>query len=216
MSLNIQIIRESFNAVKPHAQDVVDHFYSELFKNYPGVKPLFQKVDMKRQKSALIGSLVHIVDSLDNIDHLQDYLKKMGARHIRYGTLEEHYPAVGKTLIETLAYFFEDQWTAEVNAQWTMAVDFIAGAMIAGAQQERSQSSNNVVSLVPSPQPPAEPSLKEIAQEAAKNILKKALEEELNESFTQLAREKAREVLKKALEDEAKDLLKHHVSKKAA
>ncbi|EQC50417.1 globin family protein [Bacteriovorax sp. DB6_IX] len=135
MSLDIQIIRDSFAQAKPIADQVADKFYEFLFTDYPAAKPLFENVNMESQKKQLMGGLSKIVDLLDQPEALTKYLKSSGQRHVKYGTKEEHYPLVGNTLIKTFAHFFGDAWTPELQQQWLMAYEFIANTMLQGAKE---------------------------------------------------------------------------------
>lgn len=151
MALNIELIRASFENVKPIASDVADKFYEILWKDYPGSDQLFVKTDMTSQKKLLIKSLVFIVENLDNSDRLVAYLKGMGGRHTGYGAEEEHYIWVGASLLKTFAFFFKDQWTQELKEQWGEACQFIAETMIEGGREalksKGSVNGKNVVSL---------------------------------------------------------------------
>jgi len=118
MNVNIALVRESFKAVKPHADDFTERFYQELFTRYPAAEALFAKTKMPKQRKALAASLVHIVDYWDDRNHLTDYLFKMGERHVKYATEEEHFPLVAEALLATFEYFFEKQWTDELKDNW--------------------------------------------------------------------------------------------------
>jgi hemoglobin-like flavoprotein len=45
MSLNVEFLEQSFEKVKPHANEFAASFYENLFKDHPEVKPLFAKTD---------------------------------------------------------------------------------------------------------------------------------------------------------------------------
>lgn len=212
MKVDIRLIRESFNAVKPHADEFVEHFYEELFTRHPAAKGLFAGTDMKKQRKALAASLVHIVDFWEEQDHLEDYLFKMGARHIKYSTQVEHFPLVAEALLATFEFFFEKQWTDELKAHWVGLYQFIQEHMTRGMQaawkkkQEREESHLKEV-------PPL--SLDDMARDLAREAFKKALDEEAGAALMELAREKAKEILRKSLESEARELMKS-VARKAA
>lgn len=202
MSLNVALIKESFEAVKPIALEATGYFYEILFKNYPQVIPLFKKVNIENQKKILAGSLAFIVENLENQEELVSYLKKMGARHTKYGTLPAHYPAVGDTLIRTFKHFFKDQWTTELETEWSKAYGIIADVMIQGASEAEKAT----------PQPKT---LNEIAHQIALELLENALENAMDQSFIELARRKARECLHQALVQEAESALES-IKKRAA
>ena len=138
MSLNIELLRESFEVAKPLGIKITDKFYEFLFADYPQVKPMFENIDQEKQKAALLNSLVYIVDHLDQPEKLQSYLENMGGRHVGYGTEEAHYPAVGGTLLQTFEFFFQDKWTEELKSEWTKAYEAVAGMMIEGARKYQS------------------------------------------------------------------------------
>ena len=133
MSLKINLLEESFQAVAPKGDELVDTFYRNLFADYPQVKPLFENADMADQKKKLLASLKLVVDNLRRPDVLGPALEQLGSRHVDYGTQEEHYPAVGATLLKSLAEIAGDLWNDEFNQAWAEAYEEISKLMIAGA-----------------------------------------------------------------------------------
>jgi len=134
MGISIQAIRSSFEIVKPLAKDVADRFYQNLFHDYPEAKELFAGVEMQKQKTALIGSLVTAVENLENPDTLTRFLLALGERHVRYGAEDIHYDWVGATLLKTFGEFLGEHWTDELQQQWAMLYEILADAMKAGAK----------------------------------------------------------------------------------
>ena len=192
MELNVKMIRDSFAVAKPIAGDVANYFYKTLWEDYPQAKALFADAKMDKQKKALIGSLVFIVDNVDNPDKLVPYLKSMGERHVSYGTKEEHYGWVGSSLLKTFAYFFGDNWTAELEEQWTLAYNFIANTMLEGAKNYS----------------PELPEIKQKAKDVCNRLLMDILEEGIDEEFENVIRVKVRKILFKVLEEESQELFK--------
>ena len=139
MSLKPDIIRESFEKAKPIAEQVVSSFYDNLFADYPQAKGLFQDVDNKKQIGKLIGSLVFIVDNLENSEKLVSYLENLGSRHIYYDVEDEHYDWVGASLLKTFKQYLKDDWTKEVEEQWTIAYGVIATTMKDGARKTKNK-----------------------------------------------------------------------------
>ena len=194
MSINVKLIRSSFEKAKPVADKVADKFYDFLWGDYPASKALFEDVNMQTQKKSLMGSLSYIVDHIDNEEKLVPYLKSMGKRHNDYGTQEEHYDLVGASLLKTFAFFFEEEWTEELNTEWTKAYTFIAQTMIEGSREE--DYTPNLVDI------------RSKAKEICDNLLLKVIEEEINENFEKEVRAKVRKVIYRILEEESQDILK--------
>jgi hemoglobin-like flavoprotein len=135
--LNPEIIKESFELVRPIAFEFANEFYKVLFEKYPETKAFFENVaNMEGQKRALAKALETAVDNLENPDELTSYLKALGARHINYGVEEAHYPIVGDALLSAMEIFFGDDWTEEVSAQWKKVYCIVAALMIAGAREK--------------------------------------------------------------------------------
>ncbi len=192
MSLNVELIRSSFEQAKPIADKVADKFYEFLWADYPASAALFEEVDMKRQKKALIGALVYAVDHVDQPDKLVPYLKDMGKRHVPYGTKPEHYEWVGASLLKTFAHFFGEEWTDELNQEWTAVYSFIAETMLEGAAEYVPQLSE----------------VRGKAKEICDSLLKDLLDQEIDEDFELFARAKIRRILFKILEEESEELFK--------
>jgi len=133
MGLKIELLEQSFAAVAPQADKLADTFYTNLFADFPQVKPMFEQVEMSEQKKKLIAALKLVVENLRRPDALVPALEQLGLRHVDYGTREEHYPAVGATLLKTLAEIAGDAWTDELNEAWAEAYAEVQKHMLAGA-----------------------------------------------------------------------------------
>jgi hypothetical protein len=80
----------------------------------------------------LLAALVLVRKSLRDLDELVPKLYALGARHVDYGALPEHYPVVGEALIGAMAEVAGPAWTREYEVAWTEAVGVVAGVMIEG------------------------------------------------------------------------------------
>jgi hemoglobin-like flavoprotein len=133
MDVNVNALETSFDHVATRGDELVDVFYRRLFAAAPDVQPLFADTDLKRQKGMLLATLVLLRRSLRDLGSLTPKLREMGARHVRYGALPEHYPVVGQVLIASMAEIAGDAWTPEFEVAWTAAFAVVAGAMLDGA-----------------------------------------------------------------------------------
>jgi hemoglobin-like flavoprotein len=132
--MNVEVLEQSFASIKPHATQFVASFYSNLFTDYPQIQPLFVKTDMSQQQKHLMSAFVLIIDNLRQPDVLTDALKHLGTKHVNYGTIREHYPMVGTSLLKTFKSYMGTGWTPEVEQSWTDAYDAIASIMLEGAK----------------------------------------------------------------------------------
>jgi hemoglobin-like flavoprotein len=133
MTLNIELLEQSFAAIAPQGDELVDAFYRNLFDDFPQVVPLFEHVEISEQKKKLLASLKLVVANLRHTSTVVSALEDLGARHVDYGAKEEHYPAVGATLLKSLSEVAGDEWTRELQDAWADAYENISKTMIAGA-----------------------------------------------------------------------------------
>ena len=132
MPLDVTALETSFDHVAPAGDDLMDEFYGRLFTAAPAVRPLFPE-DLQRQKTMLLGALVLLRKSFRDLDAIAPKLRDLGARHVSYGARPEHYPVVGRALLDALAAVAGDAWTDRYEAAWTAAFGLVAGAMLEGA-----------------------------------------------------------------------------------
>lgn len=133
MPLQIGLLEQSFAAVAPKGDELVEVFYKNLFADFPQVRPLFADVRMAEQKKKLLASLQLVVGNLRRPSVLGPALNELGSRHVDYGAQEGHYPAVGQTLLKSLAQVAGDAWNDELDRAWAEAYGVVAQAMIEGA-----------------------------------------------------------------------------------
>lgn len=133
MALDIDILETSFDLVAPHGDELVEDFYDRLFTTAPEVRSLFPE-DMTRQRTMVLATLVLLRKSLRNLDRILPTLRSLGARHVGYGAQPEHYPVVGRLLIESMAHAAGSAWRPEYTRAWAAALDALVAEMLAGAE----------------------------------------------------------------------------------
>lgn len=132
MALNIEMLQESFGKVLRRRDEFIASFYERLFIMYPEVKPLFEKVNMARQRGKLLAALVTIVNNLRRPEILAPYLKELGRHHVDYHVRPEQFPMVGAALLATFEAFLGDDWTDELKDAWSKAYNETARLMLEG------------------------------------------------------------------------------------
>ena len=158
MSLQVELLEQSFAEITPNAEEFVNSFYENLFTANPEAKPLFANTNMAEQKKKLLNSLVLVVQNLRMPDVLNSSLRGLGARHVKYGALPEHYPLVGSALLTTFEQYLGDKWTPDVKQAWVDAYGAISEIMLDGADYSQAdialqQPSSNTEIAPPAAQP---------------------------------------------------------------
>ncbi len=147
MAIDVRILRSSFNALAPRAEALARAFYAKLFERHPDLKPLFDHTDMADQVQKLVRALTVIVRSVDDSAVLSGFLMRMGRTHLEYGVIDEHYDAVGETLLDTLAEFAGSTlWTTAIENTWREAIHTVCELMRAGAASAEAVQEELVVS----------------------------------------------------------------------
>lgn len=134
MSLNVPLLRSSFDLVIERQPQLTPRFYEILFARYPQVKPLFGRNSGANQAAMLQSALVAVLDKLEDASWLEQTLGAMGAKHVDYGVTTEMYGWVGTSLLAAIAEAAGSDWSPALESAWTDAYGAISGLMLKGAQ----------------------------------------------------------------------------------
>src|ERR671933_832356 len=129
---DIKVLEVTFAHVKPQATAFASSFYENLFNDSPQLRTLFAYTQIEVQEKKLMMALVLVINNLRKLTYLKSILKVLGEKHIRYGTIREHYPMVGVALLKTLESFLGTDWTPEVKRAWAQGYEAIANLMLEG------------------------------------------------------------------------------------
>src|SRR5262245_54290262 len=132
--MDLDALETSFDLVAPRGDELMEIFYANLFAAAPSVQPLFAHADMQRQRAMLLAALALLRRSLRNLEAILPSLRQMGARHVEYGALPEHYPVVGQALIGAMQQVGGRFWHSRYTDAWEQAFAAVSAEMIAGAE----------------------------------------------------------------------------------
>jgi len=124
----VELVQNTFERVRPAAAQTAAAFYARLFELDPSLRPLF-KAGMEDQGQKLMTTLALAVAGLKNLEELVPALQMLGKRHVDYGVKDEHYPTVGRALLETLERGLGDAFDGETKSAWADAYALMAGVM---------------------------------------------------------------------------------------
>ena len=133
MTLQIELLETSFQAIAPCGEAFVTAFYERLFTHFPQTRSFFASTDMKEQRKQLLGALALVIQNLRKPEVLTSALHGLGQRHVAYGVLPEHYPIVGAVLLETFADLLGERWTPAYHDAWAQAYEAVSAIMLEGA-----------------------------------------------------------------------------------
>ena len=128
----ITLVRTSFAAVQPIAEQAAAMFYARLFELAPQLRPMF-KGDLTEQGRKLMAMLATVVNTLDQPDVLVPAARRLGERHVTYHVKAAHYALVGTALLDTLAAALGERFTPATREAWQTAYGGLSTLMIAAA-----------------------------------------------------------------------------------
>ncbi|MEU4134401.1 globin domain-containing protein [Streptomyces wuyuanensis] len=129
------LVRRTMREIAPVADKVTSYFYALLFIRHPEVRDLFP-ASMASQRDRLLKALLTAAEHMDDSERLTDYLGQVGRDHRKYGTIAEHYPAVGEALIGALSRYAADIWDVDTEAAWVRTYTTISQVMIEAAAKD--------------------------------------------------------------------------------
>ncbi|MCB5178065.1 globin domain-containing protein [Streptomyces sp. SMC 277] len=133
------LIRRTLAEIGPVADKVTSYFYALVFTGHPELRAMFPAA-MDVQRDRLLKALLTAAEHIDDPDVLLPYLRRLGTGHRKYGTLPQHYPAVGEALIHALTRYAERSWGPETEAAWVRAYTSISQIMIDAAAEDELKS----------------------------------------------------------------------------
>ncbi|MGY1639918.1 globin domain-containing protein [Geodermatophilus sp. SYSU D00703] len=131
--MDIPAMRACFAKAAAAGDEAPLYFYSHLFLSHPETRKLFP-VSMAHQRDRLFSALGDVVAYVDDLDRLVPILQALGRDHRKFGTVAEHYPAVGASLLATLKHF-DPGWNPALEQDWTAAYQLVAKVMIDAADE---------------------------------------------------------------------------------
>jgi len=137
MKLNVKLLRETFEALRPHGDAMVGRFYSILFSRHPEISQMFSKTNMEEQRKKFFSTLDELIKHLEEPDKTMADLLILGNHHIDHGVKNEQYPAVCDALVEAMKQSAGTTWTPEVEKAWRDAYAAVADIMKKGAALRR-------------------------------------------------------------------------------
>ena len=128
-SVQIALVRRTFDRIAVDAPGFVADFYDELFRLDPSLRPMFP-AELFEQGRKLTLMLAAVVRGLGDPGLAEQY-GLLGARHAAYGVREDHYDLVGAALLKTLHAHLGPDYDEAVEAAWATLYGEIAETMIA-------------------------------------------------------------------------------------
>ena len=89
-----RLLKESWTLVEEQQDKLASYFYARIFLSNPQLRDLFP-VHMDVQRARLLGAIVTAVQTVDDPDRFDEYLRSLGRDHRKFHVAPEHYDVVG-------------------------------------------------------------------------------------------------------------------------
>ncbi|XZE45587.1 NO-inducible flavohemoprotein [Pirellulaceae bacterium SH467] len=128
----IDIIHAITPAVASHADKITCKFYQRMFSGNPEVKAFFNQAHQQsgQQPAALAGAVCAYFQHIDNLAVLKPAIELIAHKHCSLGVQAEHYPIVGKHLVDAIKEVMGDAVTDEVVTAVVEAYGLLAQVCI--------------------------------------------------------------------------------------
>ena len=128
----IEIIKSTVPVLKEHGVEITTTFYKNMFANHEEIKGMFNmaKQESGEQPKALAMTILAAAQNIDNLEALLPAVKKIAGAHVNSKVKAEHYPIIGKNLLEAIKEVLGDAATEEVINAWGEAYEVIAKVFI--------------------------------------------------------------------------------------
>ena len=128
----IAIVKEITPAVAANAETITRRFYERMFEGNPEVKVFFNQAHQHTggQQKALAGAICAYFTHIDNPTVLLPAVELIAQKHCSLGIKAEHYPIVGKHLLDAIKDIMGVAATDEIVNAVAEAYGFLANLFI--------------------------------------------------------------------------------------
>jgi nitric oxide dioxygenase len=128
----IQVIKQTVPALVAHGETLTRHFYRRMFSGDPAVKAFFNPAHQHTggQQKALAAAICAYAENIEQPQLLAGAVELIAQKHASLGILPEHYPIVGKHLLESIREVLGEAATDTVINAWAAAYGMLADILI--------------------------------------------------------------------------------------
>ncbi|MEK8029211.1 NO-inducible flavohemoprotein [Ideonella sp. DXS29W] len=133
----ISVVQATVPALQQHGEAITRHFYRLMFEQHPEVKAFFNEAHQASgtQARALAHAVMAYAQHIEHLDALAGALPRIVQKHAALGIQPEHYPIVGKCLLQAIREVLGDAATDEVIDAWGQAYQSLADLLIAAEEE---------------------------------------------------------------------------------
>lgn len=133
----IALIKATVPVLEQQGEVITRHFYRLMFRDYPEVKAFFNEAHQAAgsQARALANAVLAYAKHIDRLDALTPALPRIVQKHAALGVQPEHYPIVGRCLLQAIREVLGEVATDEIIVAWGEAYGALAQLLIDAEEQ---------------------------------------------------------------------------------
>lgn len=126
------IVKSTAEIFKENGKEITSILYKHLFENHPEMLDLFNHTNQKTgtQSLAFANILYFTAENIDHLETLLPAIEAISQKHRALTVQPEHYPILGKYLLQALSEFLGDKATEEFLDAWSTAYTTLANMFI--------------------------------------------------------------------------------------
>lgn len=115
-----EVIKATIPVLEAHGTEITSTFYQNMFKAHPELLNIFNQTNQTvgDQPKALAMTVLAAAKHIDNLDAIVPHVVGIAYKHRALEIKPEHYPIVGKYLLEGIQEVLGDQATPEIIDAW--------------------------------------------------------------------------------------------------
>lgn len=128
----IEIVKSTVPVLEEYGVEITSVFYRNMFTNHPELLNLFNHANQSqgRQQTALANMVLAAAQHIDQLENVLPAVQQVAFKHRGLGVKPEHYPIVGKHLLEAIQEVLGDAATDDIIGAWAEAYGVIAQVFI--------------------------------------------------------------------------------------
>lgn len=125
-------IDASVPVLREHGVAITTHFYNAMFAAHPELKNIFNMGNQASgtQQQSLAAAVFAYAANYRNPDALTPVVERIVHKHASLGITADHYPIVGKHLLDAIQAVLGDAATPDLLAAWGEAYGVLANVLI--------------------------------------------------------------------------------------
>lgn len=128
----VRVVKATAPVLAEQGEIITTHFYQQMFHHNPELLDIFNSSNQHTgdQPRALAAAVYGYAANIDNLGALTAVVQRIAHKHASFNIRPEHYPIVGRHLLEAVAHVLGDAATDEIVSAWTEAYQFLADLFI--------------------------------------------------------------------------------------